>query len=64
MSLKKPPEDKALDQETLERDFDPKPAAPSDHRTVVCYNPACPDYRVERRDRRPCGCKKPLVESK
>lgn len=73
MSLKSSPEDKSMkistgtvtnDQATLERNFDPGPGDPSDHKVVVCYNRAGPDYRVERRDGRACSCKQTRVETK
>jgi hypothetical protein len=69
-SQRAPGEDKAMrpgddklarDQATLERDFDPPPAAASDHKTVTCYNPACPDYRQPRTDGRSCGCKRTAI---
>ena len=69
-SQRRPSEDKAMrpsedklarDQATLERDFDPSPVAASDHKIVVCYNPACPDYRVERRDGSSCACKRTKI---
>lgn len=27
------------------------------HKTVICYNPNCKQYRVERRDGSSCDCK-------
>lgn len=69
---KRPNEDKAMrpgedkivagtvssDQGVLERNFDPPAVEPSDHKTVTCYNPACPDYRRPRNDGSSCACKK------
>lgn len=54
----RPAEDKSADQATLEREFDPQPVEPSDHKTTTCYNPACPDYRRPRTDGSSCGCKR------
>lgn len=31
------------------------------HKTSVCYNPACPDYRRERRGSEACGCRKTAI---
>lgn len=67
-SLHGPPEDKlqtlSRDQATLERNAQIGVDGPrSDHKTVTCYNPACPDYRRPRTDGSSCGCKKSAVGS-
>lgn len=31
------------------------------HKTTVCYNAACADYRVERHGSTPCACKRTSV---
>jgi hypothetical protein len=75
MAQKRPPAHKAMrpdedklslrtisnDQGVLERNFDPPAVEPSDHKTVTCYNPACPDYRRPRTDGSSCACKKATV---
>lgn len=60
-----PPEDKlSRDQAQLERDANLDLEGPrSDHKTVTCYNPACPDYRRPRTDGSSCACKKTAVGS-
>lgn len=52
------------DQATLERNATFDEAPPSDHKLTTCYNRACSDYRVERRDGRACSCKRKTIEAK
>lgn len=61
----KPAEDKLTirtisgDQATLEHNanFEGESRG-GDHKITVCYNHACPDYRVERVGDAPCACKR------
>lgn len=50
------------DQAQLERDFDPGPSTSPTHRRVICGNPSCPDYRVERDAGTRCGCYRTSVQ--
>lgn len=61
----RPAEDKLTrDQAALERDANIGGDGPrSDHKTVTCYNAACPDYRRPRTDGSSCACKKTAVGS-
>lgn len=56
----RPAEDKLTnDLATLERDANLEgESRGGDHKITVCYNPACPDYRVERTGDGPCSCKR------
>jgi hypothetical protein len=72
---KRPASDKAkrpqLDKSTISKDRDVLErnadiggdGYDSSHKIAVCYNPACPDYRVERIGARPCACRKRAVGS-
>lgn len=53
----------AGDQATLERNFDPGGSTIDETRRAVCYNPACPDYRVDRPASKPCGCRRTSVRA-
>lgn len=77
MAKKKPDQDKSIgraetkldlrsqatDQASLERnaDLNENPGDGS-HKTSVCYNAGCADYRVERKGDAPCACKRPAVD--
>ena len=32
------------------------------HKTVICFNSNCPDYRIERTDGRPCQCRRTAIQ--
>lgn len=64
----RPAEDKlatstlSRDQQTLEHNADiGADGVRSDHKTVTCYNAACPDYRRPRTDGSSCSCKKTAI---
>lgn len=39
-----------------------EPPVEQDHKTVVCYNSSCPDYRVPRTDGSKCSCQRTKVK--
>ena len=47
------------------KDWDPErdahERAQVSHKTVICYNSACPDYRRERTDGSSCACKRVAI---
>lgn len=43
---------------TVGGEDDPERVTAPSTRRVVCYNRACPDYRVERPAETACGCKR------
>lgn len=77
MAKKSPTEDKSVrhafdkaarltnDQAQLERDANiDGPSSGGDHKRSQCFNPACPDYRVERVGDGPCSCKRTTASSR
>lgn len=68
---RRPDEDKlkirtvTRDQATLERNATLEENAGADNgRRAICFNSACPDYRVERPASQACGCKRKTIDTK
>lgn len=52
--------------EAAAKDWDPEREAHARkgdyHKTVICFNSACPDYKVERTDGSPCACRRTAIQ--
>lgn len=57
--------ERAAEIEQEAKDWDPEKdaheRAQTSHKTVICYNRACSDYRRERTDGSSCACKRVAI---
>lgn len=50
------------DLASLTSDADPHDEYDGSHKTTICFNKSCPDYKVQRHGNVPCGCKRTSVK--
>lgn len=48
--------------ELLAGDVDPHDEYDGSHKTTICFNKSCPDYKVQRHGNTPCSCKRTSVK--